>query len=84
MTLEEARVLLASCTCERLVDRTFGDEEIYWMSPDHEEIASGYFGRDSSSVTFRCSSLVDECSWEGEEARSLRGLGKAGTIEYNH
>lgn len=83
MTFEEVKTFLSQCEREELVDRSFGDAEVYWTL-NGEEVAVGYFARGTSSVG--SSDFVNDppekvakrWKFEGKEADLLRGLGTDG------
>lgn len=58
MTLEQAQEILNGCDRDELRDYAFGDTEVSWwqqgtFNTDHPvEVAYGYFGNSSVSVTF--------------------------------
>jgi len=83
MTLAEAKALLDTCKRGEFRDYAFGDTEATW-SKDGKQIASAYFGRESS-VTFHNEDVLDDngcytlvAEFEGSEARALR---YAGTLD---
>jgi hypothetical protein len=77
MTLDEAKVILATSVREELRDRAFGDAEVYWIGRDGGETASGYFGSDAAEVQ------VGGTVFTGGAARELREFGKRGRVERN-
>ncbi len=68
-TIEEAKRILASCTREEMVDRTFGDVEVFWFNNEGVQVAEGYFGPVGEIVDFS-----DGSSFTG------RGLRYCGTL----
>lgn len=73
MPIEVARVVLAGSQRSRLVDRAFGDEEVYWCR-SNVDIAEGYFGR-QASVGFAGTAEYTPTTFRDDQARSLRELG---------
>ena len=87
MTLDEAKTFLSKCTRNELNDHAFGDSEVSWFL-DGKEVASGYFGSTSRSVSIcqGCEGIdhtTHHSSFEGAEAQALRYGGTRGEVERN-
>jgi hypothetical protein len=76
MTLQEAVELLSSCVRHELRDHAFGDSEVYWRK-DGQNVATGYFGGDSSSV------CIGQEVFKGADALKLLECGQVGQVERN-
>lgn len=69
MDLAETKALLEGATRQQLVDRAFGDAEVYWYR-DGAMIANGYFGRSSEVFVLSVSQ-----TFTGKDADALRYCG---------
>lgn len=70
MTFEEAAKLLETSNRSELVDKFFGDKEVYFTTPDGESIAEGYDGHSNTNIHVRGTEFTDA------EATHLMKLGK--------
>jgi hypothetical protein len=73
LPIEVARGILASSQRSELVDRAFGDKEVYWCR-GNVDVAEGYFGR-QASVGFAGTAEYAPTTFRDDLAQSLRGLG---------
>jgi hypothetical protein len=76
MPIEVAREMLASSQRSELVDRAFGDREVYWCR-SNVDVAEGYFGyRDYVAyVGFAGTTEYAPTMFRDDLAQSLRKLG---------
>jgi hypothetical protein len=77
--LDEAIAILSTAKREELRDHAFGDCEVYWMVDGHE-VAYGYFGSSSRSVTVDPNGSV---TFTDADADRLRECGAIGKVERN-
>jgi hypothetical protein len=75
MSFDDARAFLTACFRDELVDHAFGDAEIGWHDADRREVATGYIGNSSQSVSIRETPRFAASRFVAEEARELRGEG---------
>lgn len=82
-SFEEAKAFLDKCQRSELKDHYFGDREIGWSLND-VEVASGYFGSSSQSVSiFHPGTNETVWSCEGGPARDLSRAGTLVSVERN-
>lgn len=74
LSLEQAKTLLEKSNREQLVDRAFGDAEVYWYV-NGKTIADGYFGH-QSEVSFSETVEYATTRFVGESADQLHYTGK--------
>ena len=82
-TVAEAKEMLSKCHREDLVDRSFGDAEVYWYLGD-KEMAVGYYGKSGYSVSVLRedgSEKYDE--FVADDASALRYTGATSKTNYN-
>lgn len=89
MNLQEAKDILSTCERQESRDHAFGDVEVYWIRENQEmqqdeEVATGYFGGGSASVSVALPGTTDQFAhFEGLEAKELRAYGVVGHISRN-
>lgn len=89
MELKEAKDILNTCERQELRDHAFGDVEVFWIREcqemqQDEEVATGYFGGGSASVSVALPGTQDQFAhFEGSEARELKACGAVGHISRN-
>ncbi|MNF08825.1 hypothetical protein D3C80_2093410 [compost metagenome] len=79
MNYDIAVTALSEAIRDELVDKTFGDKELYWNDQYGHPVATGYSG--SSGVEL--SMVGFDVSFTEAQVRSLITLGKLGTVERN-
>lgn len=77
MTFEEAKELLMTCNRSELRDHAFGDKEIYFDTPEGEQVAEGYCGGGIVNIT------VHRTMFQDDEAAELLKLGHLVKVERN-
>jgi len=77
MTYEEAVELLSNAHRSELVDKFFGDREVYFTTPEGESIAEGYDGHSNTNI------VVKGTEFTGDQALNLMKLGKLVARERN-
>lgn len=77
MTFEEAKELLMTCKRNELRDHAFGDKEVYFDTPEGEQIAEGYVGMATVSIS------VQGTEFQDDEAAELLKLGHLVKVERN-
>lgn len=82
MTFEQAKIFLATCERNRLVDKFYGDEEIDWCQDDIV-VAGGYKSSHSSSVSIDETLEFAQTSFVGDQADILCGIGLLGKCTRN-
>lgn len=80
-TLDEAKQRLEGANREQLVDRAFGDAEIYWFI-DGQSVGGGYFGR-TSTVDLEATADREATEFTGWDADELRYTGTLTLSERN-
>lgn len=78
----KVKEILSQCVREELRDHAFGDAEVSWQLMG-EEVASGYYGSGTSSVTLWHPKGEEFLTLKGMDAKALRYCGTQGTIERN-
>jgi len=82
MPLEYAADLLRACAADILNDQGAGDAEISWCRGE-KLAADGYFGGIARYVVLQETEDFAPTVFMGDDAQSLRYLGKKGTFHYN-
>lgn len=82
MPFEYAKTFLAASTRDALVDHAFGDSEVFWLR-EGREVASGYMGRSSKSVSVNETKHFAATKFQDKEAEELDALGQRGHIDHN-